>query len=292
MDPGGPVIAIVGGGRMGRGLAGALSGAVERVTLWSRREAGGAVEEAVSGAATIILAVPDDAIVVVAAALARGRAVGGDQVVLHLSGLHGREALAALSASGAALGSLHPLQTVSDPETAPARWRGAYAAVEGDARAVLEGERLARLLGLTSFRLEAGQKAAYHAGAVMVGNYAVALAGAAARLARGAGVPEPLASRMYLPLLAGALENLGRQPIALALTGPVRRGDLNTIHEHLAALEGDDRLLYAVLGLEAVRLAREAGLAGSQAEDVERVLRAAMARPFDGQATDPPPGRR
>jgi predicted short-subunit dehydrogenase-like oxidoreductase (DUF2520 family) len=270
------MITIVGGGRMGRGLAGALSGAGERVTLWSRREAAGAVEEAVGGAATIVLAVPDDAIAVVATALASAGVVNREQVVLHLSGLHGRDALAPLGSSGAALGSMHPLQTVSDPETAPERWRGAYAAVEGDELAVGEGERLARLLGLTPFRLESSQKVAYHAGAVMVGNYAVALAGAAARLAQGAGVPADLAERMYLPLLAGAVENLGRQSIALALTGPVRRGDLNTIREHLGALQGDDRRLYAVLGLEALRLAREAGLQAAQADGVERALRTAI----------------
>lgn len=270
------MITIVGGGRMGRGLAGALSGAGERVTLWSRREATGAVDEAVGGASTVVLAVPDDAIGVVASGLAAAEAVTAEQVVLHLSGLHGRDALRPLAATGAALGSMHPLQTVSDPETAPERWRGAYAAVEGDERAVREGERLAALLGLTPFRLDAGQKAAYHAAAVIVGNYSVALAGAAARLASGAGVPAELAARMYLPLLAGALENLGRQSIASALTGPVRRGDLNTIRTHLDALPGDDRRLYAVLGLEAVRLAREAGLDRTRADEVERTLRTAI----------------
>jgi predicted short-subunit dehydrogenase-like oxidoreductase (DUF2520 family) len=271
------VIAIVGGGRMGRGLAGALAATGERVVLWSRREAAGAVEEAVSGATTLVLAVPDDVIPVLAAELERAGAVGAEQVVLHLSGLHGREALVALGSSGAALGSLHPLQTVSDPETAVERWRGAYAAVEGDDRAMQEGERLARLLGLHPFRLAAEQKAAYHAGAVLIGNYSVALAGAAARLAASAGVARGLAERMYLPLLAGAVENLGRQSAASALTGPVRRGDLSTIRAHLVALGPEDRALYAVLGLEALRLAREAGLDPGRSDEVEQLLRNADA---------------
>lgn len=270
------MIAIVGGGRMGRGLAGAFSAAGERVVLWSRREATGAVGSAVAGAGTIILAVPDDAIAALASDLQRAGAVGAEQVVLHLSGLHGRDALVPLIPSRAALGSLHPLQTVSDPETAAERWRGAYAAVEGDQRAMQEGERLAGLLGLISFRLASAQKPAYHAGAVLVGNYAVALAGAASRLAQSAGVPTELAEKMYLPLLEGALENLGRQSVVSALTGPVRRGDLSTIRAHLEALSTADRTLYAVLGLEAVRLAREAGLDREKADEVERVLRATI----------------
>jgi predicted short-subunit dehydrogenase-like oxidoreductase (DUF2520 family) len=267
------MIAIIGGGRMGRGLAGALSGAGERVVLWSRREAVGAVEDAVSSAATIILAVPDDAIGSLAAELAQAGAVKPGQVVLHLSGLHGRDALGPLAQSGAALGSLHPLQTVADPATAAERWRGAYAAVEGDDRAMGEGERIARLLGLHPFRLSLEQKAAYHAGAVLVGNYSVALAGAASRLAKSAGVPDELAGKMYLPLLKGALENLGSQSVASALTGPVRRGDVNTIREHLEALDPEDRKLYAILGLEALKLAREGGLERARADEVERVLR-------------------
>jgi len=271
------MIAIVGGGRMGRGLAGALAEAGEQVVLWSRREAAGGVDEAVSGAGSVILAVPDDVIPTLSGELARAGVVRAEQVVLHLSGLHGREALSPLTPTGAALGSLHPLQTVSDPGTAAERWRGAYAAVEGDDRAVTEAERLARCLGLHPFRLEAGQKPAYHAGAVMIGNYVVALAGAAARLAASAGVPAELASRLYLPLMVGALENLDRQTPAAALTGPVRRGDLGTIRAHLAALGPDDRVLYAALGLEALRLAREAGLDPARAEEVGQVLRSAIA---------------
>jgi predicted short-subunit dehydrogenase-like oxidoreductase (DUF2520 family) len=269
------MIAIVGGGRMGRGLARALAEAGERVTLWSRREAAGAVDDAVAGADTVLLAVPDDAIGPVAEQLAAGGRISREQVVLHLSGRHGRPALAALERSGAALGSLHPLQTISDPSTAAERWRGAYAAVEGDDRAVAEAERLARALGLVPFRLAAASKPAYHAGAVLVGNYVVALVGAASRIARAAGVPADLAGRLYLPLLEGALENLRRQSPAEALTGPVRRGDLATVEAHLAVLQPADRALYARLGLEALSLARAAGMEPARAAELEGLLREA-----------------
>jgi predicted short-subunit dehydrogenase-like oxidoreductase (DUF2520 family) len=259
---------------MGRGLARGLADAGERVVLWSRREAAGAVGDAVAGAGTVVLAVPDDAITPVALALAEAGAVEPGQVVLHLSGLHGREALAPLDGRGAALGSLHPLQAISDPGTAAVRWRGAYAAVEGDDRAVREAERLGRLLGLIPFRLRSDQKPVYHAGAVMAANYVVALAGAAERLGREAGVPAELAARLYLPLLFGALENLRSQSPIEALTGPIRRGDLATIEVHLAALSADDRRLYIDLGLEALKLARAGGLDPAIAGRIERALNA------------------
>lgn len=258
---------------MGRGLTLALSQAGERVVLWSRREATGAVEEAVSGAATVLLAVPDDAITEVATQLAASQAIDGSQVVLHLSGLRDAQALRPLAGSGAALGSFHPLQTIPDPAVAPERLRGAVAAVEGDPRAVAEAERLARLLGLEAVRLAATAKPAYHAGAVMAANYVVALAAVAARVAERAGIPHDLAGRMYLPLMLGAADSLSRQFPEQALTGPVRRGDAATLRAHLEVLTGEDRELYALLGLEALRLARAAGLDAARAAEVERVLR-------------------
>ena len=263
------MIGIVGGGRMGRGLALALAEAGERVELWSRREAGSPAE-VLEGARTIILAVPDDAIGLVAGTLRP--MVGAGQVVLHLSGLHDRSALLVLEPTGAALGSFHPLQTIPDPATAAARWRGAYAALEGDAPAQAEGERLARLLGLHPIRLPSGAKPLYHAAAVAASNYVVVLASLASRLAEQAGVPPADAARLYLPMVQGAAENLQRAAPADALTGPIRRGDVATIRIHLAQLSPADRGWYVALGLEALRLARAAGLEADRADAVERLL--------------------
>ena len=267
------MIAIVGGGRMGRGLASVFSDAGERVVLWSRREARGAVSAAVSGAATVLLAVPDEAITDVAAELASEGAIEAGQVVLHLSGLLDARALHPLRRTGAALGSWHPLQSISEPATAAERWRGAVAAVEGDSRAVTEACRLSRLLGLEPIGIAAGAKAAYHAGAVIASNYIVALAAMASRIAAAAGIPNKLAERMYLPLLLGVAENLAHQSPAEALTGPVRRGDQGTVRAHLEALGPEDRSLYARLGLETLAVARTAGLEPARADAMERVLR-------------------
>lgn len=266
------MITIAGSGRMGRGLANAFDAKGVRCRVWSQRT--GVKLSSVTGDATIvILAVPDDAITPVATQLAADRGVGQGQAVLHLSGVHTRAALLPLEPTGASLGSFHPLQTVADPESAPLRWRGAYAAVEGDDLAVAEAERIARVLELTTFRIRSEAKARYHAGAVMAGNYSVVLAGMAARLAREAGVPAELANRIYLPLLAGAVENLGSSGAVKALTGPIKRGDVATVQLHMATLDPDERQLYVALGLEALALARAGGLDPKLAMQVEAVLR-------------------
>ena len=274
------MIGIVGGGRMGRALAAVLAEAGERVELWSRREAGlkgravtGSPSGVVSGAQLLLLAVPDDAIAEVAAKLAQQEEIDASQVVLHLSGLHDARTLRALIPSGAALGSFHPLQSIADPADAVGRWRGCYVALEGDRRAVAAGERLAGLLGLVPFEIAAEAKPAYHAGAVLASNYVVALVGMAARLAAEAGVPPSVAGVMYRRLVLGVAENLQRWTPPEALTGPIRRGDTETVRAHLEALAPETRLLYAQLGLEALRLSRAAGLEAGLAARMEQVLR-------------------
>lgn len=274
-------VAVIGAGRMGQGIALALSRSDTKVTLLGRNAkpvAGPLVVRvddwagACRVADLILIATPDSAVPVVADRLRVEHSVTSRHAVLHLSGLLGRDALLSLHSTGAGLGSFHPLQTVADPETAQERFRGAYAGVEGDAVALKVAERLAGLLGMTPVRIPADAKAAYHVGATLVANYTVALMGMAVRLAEQAGVSPEIAGRMYLPLLHGAAENLDRLSPTASLTGAIRRGDVGTVAAHLAALSPDDRRLYAVVGLEALSIARTAGLALGAAAELERLL--------------------
>jgi predicted short-subunit dehydrogenase-like oxidoreductase (DUF2520 family) len=275
-----PSVTILGAGRMGQGLAIALGVAGHRVGLISRsshpvipplRLHTGPREEALRDASVVVLAVPDGAITSLAGELAAEGGITAHHVVLHLSGLRDRQALAPLAGTGAALGSLHPLQTVSDPVTAAARFAGAYAGVEGDDRALAAAEALARSLRMVPVRIPAGAKPAYHAGAAFAANYTTALVAVAERLALAAGIPPDIARRLYLPLIRGAAANLEAGPAA-ALTGPVRRGDVETVAAHLGALGPEDRELYLLLAREALRLAREAGLSSEAAARMGRVL--------------------
>ncbi|HET8624222.1 MAG TPA: Rossmann-like and DUF2520 domain-containing protein [Gemmatimonadales bacterium] len=272
---------MLGPGRMGQGIAIALGATGHHVRLFGRGASQvvpplvlypGTWHEATRGAHIVLVATPDGAIADAAEALRAGDAVGPNHAVLHLSGVLDRSALAALTPTGAALGSFHPLQTVADATTAAARLKGAWAGLEGDPGALEAGERLAGWLGMRAVRLSADSKPLYHAAAVFVSNYTVALAAVAARLAQTAGVPADTADRIYHPLLAGTAENLQSSSPAVALTGPIARGDLETVRRHLSALAGDERTLYRLLGLETLALAREAGLEPDSADALERLL--------------------
>ena len=112
----------------------------------------------------------------------------------------------------------------------------------------------------------------YHAAAVFASNYLAGLIGAAGRLMAQAGIPEDEAVQAILPLARGSLENLGRLGPVRALTGPISRGDVETVRLHLRTLEPRERALYASLGSEILRLATEAGLDENVSEELNELF--------------------
>ena len=283
-------IGLIGPGRAGVGLALALAQAGYAVRLHGRQQKavpppltltvgdGTTPPPWIGDTTVLILAVRDDAIKPLAESLARSRAVGERHIVLHLSGVQGQEALGPLVGSRAALGSLHPLQTIVEPEETPQRLKGAWAAVEGMPRAVETGEQLAGDLGMRSFRIATKAKAIYHAGAVFASNYLVVVEAVAQRLLRHAGLSDADAWAALRPLVEGTIENLARYEPREALTGPVVRGDTTTIVRHLEALTLDDAKLYRALGRAALELAQKQGMDEQTAERIA-----------DALATDLPP---
>ncbi|HYX81709.1 MAG TPA: Rossmann-like and DUF2520 domain-containing protein, partial [Gemmatimonadales bacterium] len=245
-------IGLIGPGRAGVGLALALARAGHNVLLHGRnkkrvpqplRLTVGDDDKAppwIGDVDVVILAVRDDAITPLATSLAKARAIAERHVVLHLSGVQGQEALGPLVPTRAGLGSFHPLQTIVEPERAPERLKGAWAAVEGMPRAIEAGERLATDLGMQPFRIATKAKAIYHAGAVFASNYLVVVEAVAQRLLRHAGLSDADAWAALRPLVEGTIENLSRHEPREALTGPVMRGDTATIERHLQSLAIDD----------------------------------------------------
>jgi predicted short-subunit dehydrogenase-like oxidoreductase (DUF2520 family) len=119
-----------------------------------------------------------------------------------------------------------------------------------------------------------GAKARYHAAAVFASNFPMVLLATAMRLLTSAGVPEDAARGALGTLLVSAAENASAMGPSAALTGPVVRGDVDTVRAHLDAL-GDVRAileLYRGLSREALSLAAEAGTDSARLEEVRRAL--------------------
>jgi predicted short-subunit dehydrogenase-like oxidoreductase (DUF2520 family) len=282
-------IVIVGPGRMGLALGAALfaSGGADRITFFGRslsppphpifEEPDAAayrmLPSELPGDTTIaLLAVPDRAIPEVAYELARAGRVPPGCTVLHLSGAVSTDVLAPLHAAGYAVGSIHPLQAVADPWLADDRLRGAAYAIAGEPEAMNAARRVVQALQGRVLVIPPTLRPLYHAAAVMVSNYSVALVSVAARLLTEAGVPERDVVPALLPLLQGTVTNMAELGVPAALTGPIARGDADTLRLHLSRLSGRDRVLYCGLGMEMLELARSAGLDPDRAAEIAALL--------------------
>jgi len=284
-------VVIVGPGRMGLALGTALrqEGAVERLIYEGRGTEppphplfeGDAERGAeyrlgpypVPGDTTVlILAVPDTALGDMAYDMSMQGPAPGGCAALHLSGALSTDALGPLHAVGYAVGSLHPLQSVADPWSAGDRLVGSAFAVGGEPLAVAAARRLVDGVGGRVLVIPPALRPLYHAAAVFASNYLIALLAVAVRLLQDAGVSAEDALPAILPLVRGTLDNVQHLGVPAALTGPVARGDGDTIRLHLARLSEADRELYCALGRELLPLARAAGLDEHRAAELESLL--------------------
>jgi predicted short-subunit dehydrogenase-like oxidoreductase (DUF2520 family) len=213
-----------------------------------------------SGTTVVLLAVPDAALPQVSINMAAQGPSPPGCAAFHLSGALGTDPLEPLVEAGYSVGTLHPLQALADPVLGASQLEGVSFAVSGEPVALSAARRLVSSLGSSSFSVPVARRPLYHAAAVFASNYLVGLVGAAGRLMAQAGLPEEDALEAILPLARGSLENLGRLGPVGSLTGPVVRGDVETVRLHLRTLEPRERSLYASLGLEILTLAEEGGL--------------------------------
>jgi predicted short-subunit dehydrogenase-like oxidoreductase (DUF2520 family) len=206
-------LAIVGAGRLGTAIARTLTrdllvGPPRELELIGPLGRGA---DAV-GCDAVLLCVPDAEIAAAAAAIVPGPLVG------HCSGASGLEVLAPHEAF-----SMHPLMTVSGEG---AEFAGATAAVDGSSERAREfAVLLAGKLALEPIRIAPADRTAYHAAASIASNFLVTLEAAAERLGAGAGIER----RMLAPLVRATVENWVELGPELALTGPVARGDGETV---------------------------------------------------------------
>ena len=129
-------------------------------------------------------------------------------------------------------------------------------------------------IGARTLEIPPGRKGAYHAAAVLSSNFPVVLASIASDLLASLGIPERSAQQAVHGLMEGAVANMAVTPPAEALTGPVVRGDTDTIMRHLAALRGDPeaRAVYKRLSLAALAIAARRGTDPEKIEAMQRIL--------------------
>lgn len=197
-----------------------------------------------------------------------------DAIVLHASGSAEPAMLGAVRRAGHRAGTFHPLVPLADPARAAEALAGAYIGIDGDEEARELSRLLAGKLGALVVEIPRGEKARYHAAAVIASNFPAVLLRTAERVLREAGVPGDVADGAARSLLRQAVRNLEGGEAARALTGPIVRGDAATVSAHLRVLASDPEALevYRALSLAALDLARESGTPEERLAEVRAAL--------------------
>lgn len=243
-----PTIAIVGAGNLGMALALSFREAGYKVEAIVARREGKSLARARRLARTlgarmvtsaqglradvVWLCVPDGEIAEGAASLV---ATFHGTVALHSSGALTSDELDPLRRKGASVASVHPLMTFvkgSRPSLA-----GVSFAIEGDKAAVRFARRIVRDLGGESYLIGKNEKRAYHAWGTFASPLLTALLAATEQVAGLAGVGAAAARRRMLPILRQTVENYGLLGGPAGFSGPIIRGDVDTVRKHLTVLQ-------------------------------------------------------
>ena len=280
-------IGFIGAGRSGTALATALARASYPVTFIASRtfDHAQALAKGLRGAVAypnlqqvadrcdiVFLTVPDDTI----ASVCRSIEWRPETQVIHCSGAHSLEPLEHARESGAAIGAFHPLQSLPAGGYTPDVFRDVSFAIEASTDALKENlSQMAHDLGGRCIEVKGADKPLYHASAAMASNYLVALLGDAAKLWESFGLSRETGLNSLLPLVKGTMDNLQGIGFPDALTGPIARGDVDTIRIHLQALKAsqpDIIASYAAMGRRTVALGLEKGTLSNDAAQAIRKL--------------------
>lgn len=259
------IVNLIGAGRLGKTIGRlivvsktARIGGICNASLTSSQEA---VEFIKDGSAYIniqelpaadvtFITTPDDLIKEVSINLTENPYLQKGSVVLHCSGSLPSSVLDSLRGKGCFIASAHPMRSFANPETSVEQYSGTYCAIEGDPEVLPLIHRMLASIGSVTYEIDSEKKSLYHAAGVFASNYLVTLAEQALSCLTCAGVEHDLAMRVISNIMQGTVSNLEKsQSPKASLTGPIKRGDTQTIDSHIASLDTEERRkLYAALG--------------------------------------------
>lgn len=265
---------LIGPGRLGKTLAASLISTGEHTLLGvyhpSIKRAQQAVKilgqgepidqlSALPKADLTLITCPDDKMPALIHELSTTANIKPKSILMHLSGILSSDVLMPIKQQGVHIASLHPLKAFREASSRDTNaFQGVHCAIEGDDEAIKILMPLWQAMGAQVFTLNPEKKATYHAAAVMASNYLVTLAAEASQLFELSDVPSKNAHEICLQLMQTSLDNLKQTNTPQqALTGPLLRGDVQTIKKHLNAIKlGETKNLYCAAGLATLSLVK------------------------------------
>ncbi|MEX0944195.1 MAG: DUF2520 domain-containing protein [Balneolaceae bacterium] len=220
----------------------------------------------------VFLAVPDDQIKIVTKRLSEISIDWNSRSVIHFSGNLVAEECSLLKDHGAAIASMHPIQTFTSGDRCE-RLKGITISLQGQSSLCLELSEMVIEMGANPMQISAEQKGILHIAAVFSSNYIVSLLNISDNLLSQSGLKSGI--EILEPLLKQTVQNITSKGITEALTGPVSRGDYKSVQKHINHLQKNRNILdlYKKLGSEALKIAKKKGdLSDLQINRLEDIL--------------------
>lgn len=269
-----PEITIIGVGSLGHSLVSALSDTdIAIKSIFNRTpdkaqklaqaldvELAGSFPTDISELGNLIfISVADSAIESTANRLAQIADDYSTKTIVHCSGNESASLLKELKSKGGSVASFHPLQTFTD-DSGSSDFEDIYFSLQGDKSAFPLLTQIAKKLGAHTLEVTEGQKSSLHAAAVMASNYLNTLLNAAVETASDSDLTPDQAKKALMPLIKTTLQNIEEKSFEKSLSGPIKRGDLQTVRHHLDLFENKPELLtlYRILGQRTVTIAKRA----------------------------------
>lgn len=207
----------------------------------------------------LLIATPDAQISRTAKELAALPYPWHETTVFHCSGALSSEVLEPLHVLGAKTASVHPIHSFAEPKNSIKQLAGSFCCAEGAVSALNTLKPLFEAIEMQWQLIDADKKTLYHASFVIACNFLPALVDSALQCLAKANIDENIAKEMIQPLMQGTLANIFRTSANQALTGPIARGDLETVARQLTAIEKQLpklRSLYSNLSLSTLDVAK------------------------------------
>jgi predicted short-subunit dehydrogenase-like oxidoreductase (DUF2520 family) len=216
----------------------------------------------VEDADIVFITTNDDAIPIIAKDIAEHCEIKKGQIFVHTSGSLPSKVFEPLEKKGGLGISIHPLQTVASPSEGIKNIMGSLFAIEGNKNAYDIAVEIVKSLDGNYFFIESDKKPLYHLAAVISCNYLVTLINISLKLFENVNIDSELGLNGLLKLVRGTVNNIDRVGPKQALTGPIARGDIQTIRDHITSLKRfmpELLQLYKVIGEKTVDVALDKG---------------------------------
>lgn len=247
-----PTLNIIGAGRLGKTLAylwhTSATFHIQAICNQSEQSAQAAIDFIQAGQAhTHIKTMPDADFWLISCAdndiqscceeLISSRTWQGHETIFHCSGaLTAQEVLNSASKQNLAIASIHPIKSFAEPQTSITSFAGTYCGIEGDQVALDLIQPKFEAIGANCFAINSEQKTLYHAASVIACNYLVSLQELSIQTYKQAGVSRTQAMHILEPIVKNTVDNIFKLGTQKALTGPIARGDDQTVNKQQKAL--------------------------------------------------------